>query len=331
MKNKYHPIVFIVILSTIITSCSVLPNSRPATDAAMQTEIVQILTAMVTETSAPIIEATPTQQLFPATDLPLEQPTEEPIIEQTNSEIGQLATSTPGEAVFLSTPAPLPEEGSPPATLEPIPTSKVQQSTQEPSVTPTQPADDPALTLGAPTWKDTFDNGNNWPLGLDTYVDLKAGNGTLQMTGLTSKNGWRLSGQKAANFYLELTGKMSTCSGADQFGIIFRVPNLSLADRGYLYGISCDGKYALRKWNIDTMTVLANWQEDDSIRTGSNQTNRIGVMVKGSELKLFVNGVLVDSIKDTTFNQGHIGLYIGPKETTRLTAVLDEIAYWILP
>jgi hypothetical protein len=198
-------------------------------------------------------------------------------------------------------------------------------------MTPTQPLNDPALTLGTPTWKDSFDNGDNWPLGVDKYVDLKVGSGSLQMVGLTSKNGWRLSRQKATNFYLQLTGKMSTCSGADQFGLFFRVPNLSLADRGYLFGISCDGKFALRKWNIDVMTVLENWKTSDAILKGSNQINRLGVMAKGSEIKLYINGVLVDTIKDTSFSQGYIGLYVGSKETKNLTAVLDEIAYWVLP
>ncbi len=89
---------------------------------------------------------------------------------------------------------------------------------------------------------------------------LKVGSGSLQMVGLTSVNGWRFSSQKEANFYLQLTGKMSTCSGADNFGVFVRGSYQALANKGYLYGISCDGKFALRKWNIDTMTVLENWK-----------------------------------------------------------------------
>ena len=75
-------------------------------------------------------------------------------------------------------------------------------------------------------------------------------------------------------------------------------PTCSLADRGYLFGISCDGKFALRKWSIDTMTVLENWKTNDAILIGSNQTNRLGIMAKGNELKLYINGVLVDTVKD---------------------------------
>ena len=67
------------------------------------------------------------------------------------------------------------------------------------------------------------------------------------------------------------------------------------------------------------------------ILKGSNQINRLGVMAKGSELKLYVNGVLIDTIKDKTFSQGYIGLYIGRKETKNLTSILDEISFWNLP
>jgi hypothetical protein len=327
--KKINLLSFVIMtIALMLVSCSILPASRTTSDSQMQTEIVQILTAMVTETATPFMESTATAEV----QVPTEQPTEAILQNGTPTvEIGQIVTSTASDQTFISTPAPLPDEGNPPATLEPIPTSQGQQATATTAMTPTQPVDDPALTLGTPTWKDSFDNGDNWPLGVDKYVDLKVSSGSLQMVGLTSKNGWRLSRQKATNFYLQLTGKMSTCSGEDQFGLFFRVPNLSLADRGYLFGISCDGKFALRKWNIDVMTVLDNWKTSNAILKGSNQINRLGVMAKGNAIKLYINGVLVDTIKDTSFSQGYIGLYVGSKETKNLTAVLDEIAYWVLP
>jgi hypothetical protein len=330
MKKITISITSITAVTLLLVSCSLLPGSRPASESAMQTEIAQILTAMVTETVVPLIELPPTEEIIAPTEEIIE-PTDSQILDLTPTvEIGQLITSTPEDLVFESTPAPLPDEGNPPSTLEAIPTSHGSSTTPTAANTPTQVVNDPILTLGSPTWKDTFDNGDNWPLGVDKFVDLKSSGGSLQMIGLTNKNGWRLSNQKAVNFYLQLTGKMAVCSGADHYGLFFRVPNLSLADRGYLFGISCDGKYALRKWSIDTMTVLKNWKSNDAILKGSNQTNRLGIMAKGNELKLYINGVLVDTVKDSSFSQGYIGLYVGPKETTKLTAVLDEIAYWII-
>lgn len=325
MKNSIIQTIAIFAITLILASCSMLPTSRSVSDSQMQTEIVQILTAMVTETAVPILEATATEGVA----MPTEQPTQSTETSGAPTvEIGQLATSTPGEQTFDSTPAPLPDEGNPPGTLEPIPTSQYQQGT--PTLALTQPATDPILTLGEPTWKDTFDNGNNWGVGVNEFVDSNVDSGSLQMLALTTKNGWILSNQKVANFYVQLTGKMSTCTGTDNYGLFLRSPSIS-AKSGYLFGISCDGKYAFREWNLDTMTVLRNWTSNAAILKGSNQVNRLGVMAKGSELKLYVNGVLIDTIKDKTFSQGYIGLYIGRKETKNLTSILDEISIWSLP
>ena len=258
MKNSIVHTIAIFAITLLMASCSMLPTSRSVSDSQMQTEIVQILTAMVTETPVPLLESTATKEAVPPTEQSA-QSTE--ISGAPTVEIGQLATSTPGEETFDSTPAPLPDEGNPPATLEPIPTSQNQQGT--PTVASTQSATDPILTLGEPTWKDTFDNGNNWGVGVNEFVDSKVDGGSLQMLALTTKNGWILSNQKGANFYVQLTGKMATCAGADNYGLFLRSPSIS-AKSGYLYGISCDGKYAFRKWNLDTMTVLRDWKLNDA-------------------------------------------------------------------
>ena len=326
MITKYVKILLIFMLSLLLVSCSILPSVEPKSDYVMQTEIVQILTAMVTPTAMTPGEeltalATPTANnlLEPTSEyLPMETP-QETIIP--TDEIGQLATSTPVEG-FINTPASLPLDG-------PISTSPTVAS--QPDVTPTAVPGDPVKDLGAPTWKDTFDSGDNWPMGVDEYVDLKTSSGSLMMTGRLMKNGWRLSNQQAVNFYLELTGKMAACKGSDNFGLIFRVPNATMADRGYLFGISCDGKYALRKWDIDKMSNIINWTVAPTILVGSNQVNRLGVMARGNELKLFVNGKLVNTVTDQSFGHGYFGLYIGPKETTFLTSNLEEISFWVLP
>lgn len=326
MITKLVKTILIFMLSILLVSCSILPSVQPKSDYVMQTEIVQILTAMVTPTAMGQGEefpalATPT----PANPV---EPTEEYIPMETQqdaiiptAEIGQLATSTPVEG-FINTPAPLPTDGP----ISPTPTLASQ-----PGVTPTANPGDPTVDLGAPTRKDTFDTGDNWPLGVDEYVDLRTSGGSLLMTGRLMKNGWRLSNQQAVNFYLELTGKMAACTGTDNFGMIFRVPNATMADRGYLFGISCEGKYALRKWDIDKMTNIINWTAAPAILVGSNQVNRLGVMARGNELKLFVNGKLVNTVTDQSFGHGYFGLYIGPKETTFLTSSLDEISFWVLP
>ncbi len=84
-------------IAIMLTSCSILPTSRVASDSQMQTEIVQILTAMVTETATPIMESTIPVEV----QEPTEQSTESNVQAGTPTvEIGQLITSTASDQSF---------------------------------------------------------------------------------------------------------------------------------------------------------------------------------------------------------------------------------------
>lgn len=317
MKNL-RLIIPVVCFTLIQTACAILPRNQSTNDPKMETQVVQILTAMVTEVT-PTNEAA-THDLLTSTPYLSQTIIETPTAKPPSQEIGLIATSSPVPEQTLET------------ELTIIPTEILQLSpTLLVSSTPTAYPGDPVTILGSPTWKDALDSGDNWPLGSDEFLNLEAYNGTLKMTGLVMQNGWRLASQKAVNFYLETKAAMPACNGTDHYGLIFRVPSLTEADQGYLFGISCEGKYALRKWDGEKMSVLKNWTEDSIILKGQNQINRLGVMVNGHEIKMYVNGKLVDTLIDNSYSQGYFGLYIGPKMTTNLVVNFDEISFYLLP
>ena len=100
MKKSTISITTIIALALLLVSCSMLPGSRPASESAMQTEIAQILTAMVTETEVPLIELPPTEEVIASTEVFIE-PIADQILDLTPTvEIGQLITSTPEDLVF---------------------------------------------------------------------------------------------------------------------------------------------------------------------------------------------------------------------------------------
>jgi hypothetical protein len=148
------------------------------------------------------------------------------------------------------------------------------------------------------------------------------------MIGLTAESGWRISNQNPVNFYLETSGKMVSCSGSDHFGVIFRATGSG--SQAYLFGITCDGRYILRKWLTDTMSSLIAFKASEAINKGANHINRIGVMIKGNEIKLYVNGKLVATTKDSSLSTGNIGVYVSAKETKNLTAQFEEMKYWLI-
>ena len=155
----------------------------------------------------------------------------------------------------------------------------------------------------------------------------------MWLTGQSTKPGWVVSAVHTDDAYIEETDKTEGCSGTDNYGIIFRVPVLRTDDRGYLFGISCDGKYSIWAWDgrvgpKGTRTVLIDWKASKYIHSGSNQTNRLGVLADDTKLVLYVNGVKLDETKSTTFGEGYLGVFINPDVTKHFTVDITEIKYW---
>jgi hypothetical protein len=240
------------------------------------------------------------------------------------------ATESPASPTEAATETPDPD---PTATATPTVQSTVTPiSTPTIAATGTLPAEDVRSALGDPTWRDPLDSGINWPLGEDDFLRVEAELGVLRMTGLTTTDGWRLTWPLVQDFYLEMTVRTGTCSGGDQYGLMARVPDLSAADRGYLFGFRCDGRYSLRAWDGENMTTLVATTPGVTILGGSDQVNRIGLWAVGEQLGLYANGVLLTQIEDGTFTEeGAFGIFLGARQTEEFTISVDEIAYWADP
>ena len=299
---KTRLIVALLLLS--VTAACALPQAAPnnpptqVSQNDIATEIAKVLTSVPTQMSTPI--TIPTQPAPVVTATSAQPPATEPAAPTANP-------TNPPE----NTPAPT-------ATAVPLPTN-------------TPPATDPRQSLGNPTWTDNFNNDNNWPMGDDKFTQWEIKNNLLVIKPLNTLDGWRLTWPDLKNFYLEMTAKTESCSNADHYGLIFRVPDKKAADRGYLYGITCDGKYALRTWNGKKMGVLVNWTANSAILTGANQINRIGVMAVGKQIRLYANGVLLKEVQDDTYSEGGFGLFIGSQKPEQMTLDVQDVRYWDHP
>jgi Ig-like domain from next to BRCA1 gene/3-keto-disaccharide hydrolase len=187
------------------------------------------------------------------------------------------------------------------------------------------------LNLGAATWTDNLDNSNNWYL-LDTEnTKWTEGDGKLVLTSINPAKGeeWGLSDQPAMNdYYLQttfITG--GTCSGYDKYGLLARAPE---ENKGYVYEFSCDGHYRIYTWDGQNYNALQEWTSSDSIKAGSNQTNVMGIYMKGNDIRLYANDKKIAEFTDSTFDQGQFGLVIGSVNTHNFTVYVDQVAYWEL-
>jgi hypothetical protein len=187
------------------------------------------------------------------------------------------------------------------------------------------------LNLGTPTWRDPMDNASNWYL-LDTAnTEFSMDDGKLVMLSKKAGGGeeWGLSNRPAmGDYYLQatfITG--SACSGLDRYGLLGRAPD---PNKGYVLEFACDGHYRLYKWDGTTYTSMQEWYPAASIKVGANQTNVMGLWMKGTSIKVYANGHLVAEFIDDTYDKGQFGLVIGSVNTENLTVSVDLVEYWEL-
>lgn len=222
------------------------------------------------------------------------------------------ATATPEASATPEVEATPTPEGTPTATLEP---------------------DDPRAGLGEPRFNDTFETAENWPLYSNDQVEFSLGEGQLEMKALKADftDWWVLTWPQAEDFYLEVVGGLKECSGRDEFGLVVRSTKQDEVWVGYLFAVTCDGRYALRSWNGETFDHLVGLTESDLVAAGSEQTHRLGVRAEGTKLELFINGEKLTEVSDDTHESGIFGLFIGSGATEGVEATIDEISLWDLP
>lgn len=296
----------------------------------VQTQINQLLTSLPTSTSEP--------ELMTAT----------PGLPTLAVDTATATTLPPATATML---LPATATSAPTATIAPTGTTAptTAAGTAAPTATLTQPAGptftpapgDPRTRLGAPTATDPMDNATAWvwPTGVDQYTTATFSGGYQTVTALTTTDGWRMAnptGEPFGNIYLEATFRTGACSGSDHYGLIARVPVLVQPTQGYLFEFTCDGKYTVRRWDGEVspkgvMKRLVDWKASSAIATGPNQVNRMGVMLVGSRLMLYANGVLLADVQDTVFSSGNFGVMLGSQNQKGFSIQVDSMSYWLNP
>jgi hypothetical protein len=328
-----------MIFTLLLAGCNLsLPSqdkaapSQPtlSADELVQTQLAEMLATLPTNTPEPL-GATPTAAL--AT---ISAETQEPAA-------GVVATATPEIATATAGAEAATPEPQPTATQTPLVSFPTASPTMTPTINPsfTPAPGDPRTRLGSPSSTDPMNNERTWiwPTGRDQYTTGEFRDGYMVMTALSDVDGWRMANpldREFTNLYLEADFRTQTCEGSDHYGLIFRVPVLREPDQGYLFGLTCDGRYSLRRWDgragtKGEMQWLVRWTGSSSIITGSNQGNRMGVMMIGSRMFLYINGQLVTEVQDATFDKGYFGVFVGSDKTPNMQIQVDNMAYWENP
>lgn len=106
------------------------------------------------------------------------------------------------------------------------------------------------------------------------------------------------------DFALEVN--MNIVNG-DAGAIVFRVENTN-PNMYYKFVVATDGSYILLSDNADKINILFQGSNTTAINTGVNQTNLIAIVAQGSKITAYSNHQVLDSVTDSTFNHGQIGV-----------------------
>ena len=133
------------------------------------------------------------------------------------------------------------------------------------------------------------------------------------------------------NVHVEVTARNNSTDAAGAFGIIC---NLQITNTSYYFAITGAGEYAIGKYTFAGDTLLTNngeWGQSDKIAADAD-SYRIGADCGKNTLTLYVGGQQIDSVSDSTYTTGNVGLFAWSGEELDGTNVtFDDFVVTRLP
>lgn len=102
-------------------------------------------------------------------------------------------------------------------------------------------------------------------------------------------------------------------------------------DGGYGVYISPMGSYNIGSFTLDTTSAnlnwntLVDWTYHASLRKGINATNRLRVIFDGERIRVYLNGTLATSLKDSRYKMGKLYVIAEPNGDSNLGIAYSDL------
>ena len=181
--------------------------------------------------------------------------------------------------------------------------------------------------------EDNFSSEGNWGTGTDADSSVEHGNGMLNF--VVNKDLYFVwstpNAEDYENIHMEVTATNNSTDSAAAFGIIC---NLAITNTSYYFAITGAGEYAIGRYTLMGDTLLTNdgqWGTS-SVIAADAPSYRIGADCGNNTLTLYVDGQQVDSVSDSTYTTGNIGVFAWSGEELNGTNVsFDDFVLTKLP
>ena len=99
---------------------------------------------------------------------------------------------------------------------------------------------------------------------------------------------------------------------------------------GYAVMVSVIGSYSIGYYKKDEKNELKwedllPWANHTALRAGMNETNRLRVLCDGEQFRVYLNGTLATSFKDSSFKRGKLYLAVAPTEKSNLGITFTDL------
>ncbi len=213
------------------------------------------------------------------------------------------------------------------ATLPPV-GSKITPPAVKPTTAPINPEPttssiNPEPTIARPTgslsailYRDDFSDPNSgWDIGSNSDASVGYDNGEYAIQ-IKADSYWMWSNPVQSFGDVAVAVDATLSSGADDsdIGVICRYQN---DNQNFMFAvITADGRYGIYEFKDGQEKLLTgnDLQSSSAIKTGQT-LNHIEFICKGDEYRLIVNAEPVDSVTNSAFSSGNVGVIVGTGQT----------------
>jgi hypothetical protein len=196
------------------------------------------------------------------------------------------------------------------------------------TATPPQPTPELRPGIGELVLDDVFSDPDAWTLYPGSG---RAAFGKNELTFTMLEKRTYVSAERSqpilADFYLEISANPVLCRGLDEYGLLLRQ---NAAGDAYRFSLSCDGQARLDRIGGGSAFSLIPWSYSPAIPPGGPSISRLGVWMKGKELRFFVNENFIFSISDPVLTNGRFGLFARSASDEPLTVNFFGLRMYLL-
>ncbi len=187
--------------------------------------------------------------------------------------------------------------------------------------TPTPPVQP---NVGEVIFRDDFSSSEDWILPESEQGEINISGSEINV--IINDPGTFLMGFREkpdlTNFFAQITANPSLCTGADEYGLLYKV--LSGATF-YRFSVTCNGQIRLEKIIGGSVFTLQPSMRSASVPAGGPRITTLEVLVNGQEMLLYIDGTLQFVVEDADIQVGSLGVYARSRGEKALTVSFSDL------